>query len=54
MENKCRHIGDGVYVETDGYHINIRVNSHLNPIVVALDPSVMDALFEYREALKKG
>lgn len=41
-----RHLGDGVYASYDGYHINIAVNHHNNH-VVALEPSVMRALFEY-------
>ena len=53
MENKARHIGDGVYAGFDGYHITLRVNDHRSGIVVTLEPSVMDAIFEYRESLKK-
>ncbi len=41
-----RHLGDGVYVSYDGYNINIAVNHHNNH-VVALEPAVMRALFEY-------
>lgn len=41
------HLGDGVYASFDGYHIQISVNDHRNPPVVALEPSVMEALIAY-------
>lgn len=40
------HIGDGVYVSFDGFHINIAVNHHTNH-VVALEDTVMQALMRY-------
>ena len=41
-----RHIGDGVYVSWDGYHINIAVNHHLNH-VVGFDSYVQAELTKY-------
>ena len=46
-----RHIGDGVYVSYDGYHVNIAVNDHRNH-VVALDHHVQDALTDYISQIK--
>lgn len=40
------HIGDGVYVSYDGFHVNIAVNDHRNH-VVALDPNVQESIKEY-------
>jgi hypothetical protein len=48
-----KHIGDGVYVSYDGFHINIAVNHHENH-VVALDPEVMEALIKYHEHIIKS
>lgn len=38
------HIGDGVYVEWDGFALQIRVNDHRNPVLVTLEPFVLEAL----------
>lgn len=47
------YIGDGVYVSYDGYGIEIRVNSHTNPPVAYLEPSVLKALMEFYERKKQ-
>jgi hypothetical protein len=45
-----QHIGDGVYVSFDGFHVNIAVNHHLNH-VVSLEPSVLRSLDDYRRSV---
>ena len=50
-EENCRHIGDGVYVDFDGYQFAIRVNDHRSYPVAFLEPSVMDALINYRNEI---
>lgn len=40
------HIGDGVYVRFDGYHLRLAVNHHLHE-VVALEPEVLRNLILY-------
>lgn len=40
------YLGDGVYAEFDGYHILLRVNSHLNPVAV-LESEAMESLYMY-------
>lgn len=49
---KDAHLGDGVYASFDGYHVWLAVNDHRNR-VVALEPSVLDALFAYVKALNE-
>lgn len=46
MEQYQKHIGDGVYVSFDGYHINLAANHHENH-VIALEPGVVEALKNY-------
>ncbi len=41
------HIGDGVYVEFDGYYLHLRANGHKNPVAVSLEPQVLEALNAY-------
>lgn len=41
-----RYLGDGVYASFDGFQTWLAVNHHENK-VVALEPQVMAALFEY-------
>jgi len=50
---KPRHIGDGVYVSFDGYHINLAVNHHNNH-VAALDPDVSEALVNYIKSVAEA
>ena len=44
------YIGDGVYASFDGFQIWLAANNHKN-VVIALEPSVFDALIAYRERL---
>ena len=47
------YIGDGVYVSFDGYHIKIQVNDYRSePVVVVLEPQVMDALIAFHDENK--
>jgi len=46
MDKHQRHLGDGVYVSFDGFHINLAVNHHENH-VIALEPAVLIALEDY-------
>tara|TARA_R110000803_G_scaffold32357_3_gene71379 strand:- start:130 stop:396 length:267 start_codon:yes stop_codon:yes gene_type:complete len=41
------HLGDGVYVKYDGFHIAISVNDHNNEPAVYLEDSVMDELARF-------
>lgn len=50
-EHDMEHIGDGVYVSHDGYQLWFRVNSHMNPALVAMEPSVLYALDNYRRRI---
>jgi hypothetical protein len=45
-----QYLGDGVYASHDGYQIWLAVGNHQNR-VVALDPSVMEALILYNERI---
>lgn len=45
-----RYLGDGVYASFDGYQIWLAANDHRNKIV-ALEPSVMEALIQYNRDL---
>ena len=44
------YLGDGVYASFDGFQIWLAANHH-NNVVIALEPSVFDALIAYRERL---
>lgn len=48
---KDTYLGDGVYASFDNYHIWLAVDDHTNK-VVALEPSVYEALVRYAERLK--
>lgn len=48
-QQDMQHIGDGVYVGHDGYQVWLTVNSHENPELVALDPSVIARLIQYSD-----
>lgn len=41
-----QHLGDGVYVSFDGYHLNVAVNHHENH-AVSLEPAVLRQLLAY-------
>ena len=47
------YLGDGVYAEFDGYHIQIRVDSHESEVVVYLEPEVLKSLNEYAKAINR-
>ena len=47
-----RHIGDGVYISYDGYHVNVAVNHHLNH-VVAFDPDVQGEIVKYINSINE-
>lgn len=49
-----RYLGDGVYASFDGYHINLHVGSHDAPPAVALEPFVLTALVQYRDAINEA
>ena len=44
------YLGDGVYASFDGFQIWLAANHHSN-VVIALEPSVFDALVAYRDRL---
>jgi len=50
--NPPEYLGDGVYATTDGYAIEIRLNSHNDPVVVYLEPAVMEKLIAYYQQSK--
>lgn len=41
------HLGGGVYAEFTGYSIDIRVNDHRSPVVVVLEPQVLENLMAF-------
>lgn len=41
------YLGDGVYAGHDGYQIWLTVGDHNNEPLIALEPSVIDALIRY-------
>lgn len=41
------YLGDGVYVGHDGYQLWLTVDSHSNRELIALEPSVLEALNRY-------
>lgn len=50
--SKPRYLGDGVYVDFDGFGISISVNHHENKVVF-LEPEVADNLVKYINETKK-
>jgi hypothetical protein len=48
-----RHIGDGVYVDFDGYHVTLAVNDHRN-VVASLEPAVQVELVKVFEEIASG
>jgi hypothetical protein len=44
-----QYIGDGVYVNFDGYHIWLRADNNN----IGLEPEVLKALFDYNLQLRK-
>lgn len=47
MMNKPEYIGDGVYVDYDGWAVEVRVNDHRNPVAVTLEDKVALELVLY-------
>jgi hypothetical protein len=41
------YLGDAVYATTDGYSIELRLNGHNEPVVIYLEPAVMEKLIAY-------
>ena len=52
-ERKAHYIGDGLYVDFDGYSIWLKANNYERPTdTIALEPEVFNALVKYVERLK--
>lgn len=51
--NRETYLGDGVYASFDGYQIWLRAPRETGDHVVALEPSVYDALVAYVGALQQ-
>lgn len=48
------YLGDGVYVDWDGYHIILKANDFDNPTdTIYLDNYVLSAFSKYQERLNK-
>lgn len=56
MSNHPEYLGDGVYVTYDGDNVELRLNRHDEPVVVYLEPFVMEKLIAYyrRVSPEKG
>ena len=55
MEKFKRYLGDGAYVEFDGYHIVLTTSDGITTTnKIALDPYVFQELTEYEKMLKKA
>lgn len=52
IKKNIEHVGDGVYVESDGFALRIRVNDHRNDVAVTLEPFVMERLIGYYNSVK--
>jgi len=50
---KKTYLGDGLYVEFDGYHFNLIAPRYSGDHWVGLEPAVFDMLIEYREQVYK-
>ena len=54
MKEKWEHIGDGVYVNFDGFGVWLHANSHDNPTdKIYLEPQILDSLINYVERMRK-
>jgi len=52
MENYKRYLGDGAYIEFDGYHMVLTTSNGItNTNTIALEPEVFAALIEYEKQL---
>lgn len=47
MHTEHEYLGDAVYASFDGYHVWLHLNDHRSPGLIALEPSVMNNLYEY-------
>lgn len=50
------YLGDGVYVEWDGYAFWLRANDHRDGLCtdkICLEPDVLNSLFKFAESIKK-
>lgn len=46
------YLGDGVYIDFDGYQVVLKANHHEHPTdTIALDPHVIEALQRYLKRL---
>ena len=55
MEKYKRYLGDGVYVEFDGYHIVLTTGSGVTATnEICLEPEVFQALIKYEKMLRKA
>ena len=50
MNNKPEYLGDAVYATFDGWMVELRLNSHTDPVAVYLEPAVMEKLIAYWQA----
>ena len=54
MNPEVDYLGDGVYVEFDGFSFILKANDYQNPTdQIVLEPSVLDALNRFRERMKE-
>lgn len=54
MENYKKYLGDGAYVEFDGYHIVLTTSNGItNTNTIALEPGVYAALVKYGKMLEE-
>lgn len=54
MSGEKRYLGDGVYVDHDGYQLRLTTEGSLDgENVVFLEPSVYEALVRYVDDLKR-
>jgi len=50
---KPDYLGDGVYVEFDGYSITLKTNGYYQPTnTIVLEPAVLEALNRYVQRAK--
>ena len=55
MENYRKYLGDGAYIEFDGYHIVLTTNNGIAVTnEICLEPEVFQALIKYEKMLKKA
>ena len=53
MINKKEYLGDGAYINFDGYHVVLTAENGICATdTVALEPQVLDAFMQYVDRLK--